>query len=246
MIGRTNTGGGGGGAGLNFKIVGNPQPSNPAENTIWVDTNVDITGWVFSATEPENPTSGMVWVCTGTSSTVAFNALKKNGITVYPMSAKQYVSGELVSVTAQSYQNGAWAEWWDGTLYDAGNEYEFITGGWKGGNVATSSTNTASIVKNADSITIKNASSASNGAITVNAIDLTNYSTLNVEYSGSNCGLRVSPSFPTSAPTANINGDSSSTRKTLTLDISALEGSYQCALSARSASSVTMYKMWLE
>ena len=49
MIGRTNVGGG---AGLNFKVVGNPQPSNPVENTIWVDTDTPITSWVFSATEP--------------------------------------------------------------------------------------------------------------------------------------------------------------------------------------------------
>ena len=34
--------GGSGGAPLNFKVVGNPQPSNPKVNTIWVDTDVPI------------------------------------------------------------------------------------------------------------------------------------------------------------------------------------------------------------
>lgn len=114
-------GAGGGGAGLNFKIVGNPQPSNPAENTIWVDTDVEITSWVFSATEPENPEEGMVWITTGTASTVEFNALKKNGVMVYPISAKQYVSGEWVSKTAKSGKGGAWVDWVaDTVLYNSG------------------------------------------------------------------------------------------------------------------------------
>lgn len=44
--------GGGSGGGLNFKVVGNPQPSTAKENTIWVNTDEDITEWVFA---PENP-----------------------------------------------------------------------------------------------------------------------------------------------------------------------------------------------
>jgi hypothetical protein len=57
--------------------------------------------------------SGAVWITTGKSSPVAFNALKKNNITVYPISAKQYVSGAWVDKTAKSYQNGAWVDWWN-------------------------------------------------------------------------------------------------------------------------------------
>lgn len=101
----------GGGAALNFSIVGNPQPSNPKGNTIWVDTDVEITGWNFTATAPENPSNGMVWFPIGTESPVGFNALKKNKIAVYPLSAKQYVSGTWVDKTAKSYQEGAWKEW---------------------------------------------------------------------------------------------------------------------------------------
>ena len=82
--------GGCGSGGLNFKVVGGTsQPTNPKENTIWVNTSTTITGYVFSAAEPAAPEEGMVWITTGTSSTVEFNALKKNGIQVYPISAKQ-------------------------------------------------------------------------------------------------------------------------------------------------------------
>ena len=87
MLGRTNTGGGC--TSLNFKVVGNPQPSNPKEHTIWVDTDVPISSYVFSATEPEAPEEGMVWISIGTSSAVEFNALKKNALQVYPIAAKQ-------------------------------------------------------------------------------------------------------------------------------------------------------------
>ena len=56
-------------------------------------------------------TEGTLWIQSGASSPVAFNALKKNGITVYPISAKQYVSGAWVDKTAKSYQGGAWVDW---------------------------------------------------------------------------------------------------------------------------------------
>ena len=141
-----NMSGGGGGAGLNFKIVGNPQPAEAKENTIWIDTDVDITGWRFNATEPENPVTGIVWIYTGTTSPAAFNALKKNGIQVYPLSAKQYVSGAWVDKTAKSYQNGAWVDWVT-RLYNLGDECADITGGWTLTKAAG-----ATSVKNADHV----------------------------------------------------------------------------------------------
>lgn len=119
----------GGGAALNFRVVGNPQPENPSENTIWVDTDTEITGWVFSATEPESPHEGMVWIATGTSGPAEFNALKKNGITVCPLYAKQYVDGALVEKTAKICQNGAWADWII-YLYDTGKEFTENGGSW--------------------------------------------------------------------------------------------------------------------
>lgn len=99
--------GGSGGGGLNFKVVGGTtQPTNPTENAIWVNTSVSITDWVFSATEPEGYAHGMVWFSTGTSSAGEFNALKKNGIQVYPISAKQYVSGAWANVEAYIQKDG--------------------------------------------------------------------------------------------------------------------------------------------
>ena len=52
--------------------------------------------------------TGQVWIPTGTSSAVEFNALKKNGIAVYPIAAKQYVSGAWVDKPVEFHQNSEW------------------------------------------------------------------------------------------------------------------------------------------
>jgi hypothetical protein len=103
---------------------------SPRENDIWVNTDVPISSWVFSATAPQGE-EGMVWLTVGSGSSVAFNALKKNGLTVYPVSASQYVGGAWVNKAAQSWQDGAWVSWWvPGTLFADGIDDTAVTGGW--------------------------------------------------------------------------------------------------------------------
>lgn len=173
-------GAGGGGASLNFKVVGNPQPASPEENTIWIDTDIPIAGYYFSATQPEEAVEGMVWITTGTYSPVAFNALKKNGITVYPISAKQYVSGAWVTVSAKSYQNGAWVDWLpEGALYWRGNECVDITGGWTSKawqmqSDAGTAAQTFTIARNDDHLMFTKTGQIGAVMHTTNSIDLTN------------------------------------------------------------------------
>lgn len=122
MLGRTNTCGGGSG-GLNFQVIGGTTaPSNPKENMIWVNTSTTISSWVFSATKPEGMQERDVWFQTGTSSSIEFNALKKNGIQVCPIAAKQYVNGSLVTVGASIYTGGSWEVFSAeiNVLYDSG------------------------------------------------------------------------------------------------------------------------------
>ena len=121
----------GGGSAFDIKVVRNPKPESPKVNTIWADTNTDITDYAFSAAVPENPVPGMVWFLTGTSSPAAFNVLEKGCIMVYPISAKQYIDGAWVSVKAQSYQND-WVDWFM-YLYNKGEEYvDEFGNGWTG------------------------------------------------------------------------------------------------------------------
>jgi hypothetical protein len=120
------------GAELNFEVVGGTtQPVSGVENTIWINTNTEITSWAFSYAEPENPAEGMVWICTGSGCSVDFNALKNNTLEVYPMSAKQYINGSWVNMDAHIYQNGGWLQF-RLYLYKEGDECTAITGGWSG------------------------------------------------------------------------------------------------------------------
>ena len=85
---------------LNFEVVGGTtQPSNPKENTIWVNTSTTITSWVFSIEQPTSPSNGMMWFSTGEYSTVPFNALKNNNMQIWE------------EKTTKSYQNGEWQSW---------------------------------------------------------------------------------------------------------------------------------------
>ena len=121
---------------------------------------------------------GMVWISTGVSNTVAFNALKKNGILLNPTSAKQYVNGAWVEKTAKSYQGGVWKEWLpENYLFKAGYGalVEFTVGNETHAILPT-------ITK--DSITfIGNAWNDQNFAwcVTKKPIDFTNIKTLYVE-----------------------------------------------------------------
>ena len=116
-------GNGGGGASLNFKVVGGTtQPENPKENTIWVNTDTEITSWAFSTDVPESPAAGMVWIKTGFGSATPFNALKKNEVQVHPFSTQQYLDGAWADKTTMIYADGIWS------LFHPSKEYVIQNG----------------------------------------------------------------------------------------------------------------------
>lgn len=166
---------------LNFKVVNGWQtePSDPEENTIWVNTGVAITSWIFSATEPENPSEGMVWFSTGTTSPVEFNALKKNGIQIYPTAAKVYNAGAWQDKEAKIYQNGAWIDWF---IY-----IHSVNGGYNKSYFGSYSIpfmgSTAFTVDQSGIYTVNGNASLSNFIID-NPIDLASYSFLEFETKG--------------------------------------------------------------
>lgn len=167
---------------LNFDVVayGSEEEllaDTPAENTIGIITDTPITGYRFSATEPENMNEGEVWILTGDGSSVPFNSLKISDAyinMVYPLNAKQYINGVLTNVTAKSYQNGDWIDWWN-KLYSYGDECIKITGGW----THYVSFGTATSTKKADSIYVTCTEGTSGAAIDIrhiNKINLTHRS----------------------------------------------------------------------
>lgn len=116
---------------LNFKIAAYTTADQrdadaPKENTIGIVTTLPVTGYLFSAKEPENPEKGLLWIAVGAASAVEFNALKKNGLCIYPLYAKQYTLSTVSPweyVDARSRKGGKWVEWTaDITLYANGSE----------------------------------------------------------------------------------------------------------------------------
>ncbi len=177
---------GAGGALLNLKIVGNPKPQTAKENTIWIDTDAKITGWIFSSTQPENLAEGQLWIATDKRSTAAFDILKKNGIQIYPVSAKQYIAGQLVAKAAQIWKDGKWVEWM-AYLYHSGDTCDALSGGWGNfGSLNQFSTNAADPNgKRAMALNTGTNSSMNWGyASTVQKIDLSNFQALQARVSG--------------------------------------------------------------
>ena len=54
---------------------------------------------------------GTLWIVTGAASSAAFNALKRNDLRVYPVSAKQYVNGAWMDQEARICQRSRWKDW---------------------------------------------------------------------------------------------------------------------------------------
>lgn len=123
------------GGGLNLKVVGGTaQPTAPAANTVWVNTDTDINGYAFSATEPTSPVEGMVWIGVGNTSPAAMNVGKKDIVMLYPAACQQYISGAWVKKDAQVYTGGVWHELAAGLRIIANGIYDDnITGGWVAG-----------------------------------------------------------------------------------------------------------------
>lgn len=169
--------------------------------------------------------TGQVWFPTGTSSPVSFNAVKKNSLMVYPLSAKQYIGGTWVEKTAKSYQGGAWVEWWSGQLYENGNTYASFTGGYSIYGDGTT------LTENADHLYIE--SQGPSGVYNNNPVDMTDYGTLTFDWTCVRGGIDIRFQVRTdkstggsgwAAGTTIVGPDA--TRQTTTLDISGLSGSY--------------------
>lgn len=123
---------------LNFKVVGGTSaPSNPTENTIWINTNVTISKWSFFKTKPTwTMSDGWVYIVSEISTNnvaTSFDAVVQNEMWVNPISAWQYVNGAWVQKDMQIYKNGAWIPY-TVFLYKSGDQCSSTTGGWAGDN----------------------------------------------------------------------------------------------------------------
>lgn len=220
---------GAGGAALNFKVVGNPQPAAPSENTIWVDTDVPITAWEFSSKAPAEPVEGMVWFQSGAASVAQFNALKKNNLTIYPNGSSQYVDGAWVGVDARTYRDGEWIEW-ALYLYDFG-EFNEIAGSLTQRGVSKYSNGGPITVRHdAEGVSVMTDNTSTGLAYFNKKVDLTSYKTLVFHgwvnnHKGNGYGCAIGVWDDTFSAVAVLEGMSRADGL-YTLDISAISGSY--------------------
>lgn len=266
----------GGGASLNFFVKAYETTEDmlaetPKNNTIGVVTSVDIASWIFSSVEPEASVNGAVWFKTGIDSLVAFNALKKNGVNVYPRAAYQSIDGVWVRLEAMSFQDGQWVKWITYTyLYDTGDECTDITGGWTAaGKKANSSSNTdasaPTVTRAEDYLLAKITADEKSGILYAKkTVDLSSHTKLVAEgefylasesASAPNLALCLWTSIGTYYQTNLVSrvgvSEKGSVVKRLELDLSAIDGAHIVGFLVNTTNSaggsyVKIEKCWLE
>ena len=243
--------GNGGGAPLNFKVVRYESkadlPATAKENTIAVFSGTDISCWKFSPSEPTDPINGMVWFLYGTTGFVSFNALRKNAISLYPISASQYIGGDWVNVQAGIYQNDAFDEWFNGTIYNDNwyADYKFVA--FPSGQNGPYEWGAVTIDNDSNPVTV--IAKAGHGAYIAD-VDVTDYNTLEVcyELSGSNgwinFGFATDLAWRDNTGTSFVGVKSHSwtnvAKTTQNFDISALSGKYPFKLNMYNST----FKLW--
>lgn len=250
-----NMNGGGGSVGLNFKIVGGViEPVSPSENIIWVNTDTQITEWTFRVIEPEEPIEGMVWFPTSKASLSEFNALKNNGIMVYPISTKQYIGGAWADKTAKIYQGGIWKNVLN-TMYlfesGTGNLVPFtkkLSSDLSGYacEITTSNITASSYVSDTEAGYVS--------FYTTSKVDLTGFSTLYFEVKVSKAWDGDEPTFGVASATipateAGVNkfvaykSVGVCSKKTISMDISGIDSGY---IGAWACGNFIVYNIWCE
>lgn len=199
------------------------------------------------ASDTNTGTSAKTWTATvGATGTYTITATATDG------SGK--TKSATVSITADGQVKTVTLAYWDGTIYDAGNEYTAQTGGWTcvttGGNAIATKTNNELFVS------VENTSNTAY-ARTANKISLTGFTKIQATVSaqthvsswGGNerCKLLVSANADLSNPVASVQ-PTTNNAQTLSLDIN-LTGTYyvgiKAAAGAESSVSMTVTKIKL-
>lgn len=197
----------------------------------------------------------------GTSGTFLFKLPEIGTWTVTITNDTRTVSKE-VEITAEGQSKDVVMSFWNGKLYDAGNQYTDITGGWE----KVGATNTVTF--NDTNINIVAGSAYATPTVsTVNAVDLSSFTTLSTiisdgatshdrrKYKGilKAVTLDESGKETVAATTALTNGPSGSTFPQTDLDVSALTGEYYIRIvaqyvggTASIAGTLFVHKVWLE
>lgn len=256
--------GGGAGGGLNFKVVGGTTQPTGKENLIWVKTSTTITGYMFAGTKPASVANGTVLIQTAATSDAAFNALKKDTLMVYPDSVSQYINGAWEKRDAWIYQNSAWKQISWSWLYVIQNGVIVTPPGF--GTFGYTGNTTLPTITAGEGYQQIASTSNSNAVTTDSAIDLTNVTTVyadinlvkvtqstTAKWKGISLAVlnAVGVANHSALTNAIIEQQLTTTigEQTLSVDVSALTGSYYIGLTASSngtaGSTIQAKNIWL-
>lgn len=227
---------GGGGTGLNLKVVGGTtQPENPRENTIWINTDTAITGYVLSPTQPESVAEGVVWLKTADEG-VEINVGKKNAVLLHLADGKLYTGGTWANVEGWAYAGGNWQQFAFERLYlfRAGVDNTELTGGWTSDGYTDNGTkNYYGTVKIADDyIEFVSKSPGYRGGGTAKKVDLQGFRKITAICSSSNTdgtsdfGISNIKDANRNKSVATIDGGPNFTKKMLSINLDNAQGSY--------------------
>lgn len=102
---------------LNFEIISSiTEPTNPIENTIWINTDIKIGEWQILKDEPTTRVNGNelaigdIWLMNENFRAVSFNPLKQNNLKMFIHTPKQWNGTSWDTKDGYIYQNGEWIE----------------------------------------------------------------------------------------------------------------------------------------
>lgn len=111
---------------LNFEVIcSTTRPTNPKENTIWINTDIDATGWLFYDFSQYNSNipiweeeNGFIEINAHAyfQRETSFNLLKQNYIILAPSSAWQYINSKWIHREGQIYLSGKWVDFFSAAI----------------------------------------------------------------------------------------------------------------------------------
>jgi len=224
--------GGGSGGGLNFTVVGGTtQPANPAENTVWVVTDVPAGAWSVSFNTPDPAQEGDIFLKLSPSS-FSVDLTGDGAVTVKISNVLQLVAGAWVQREARIYRNGAWEE------AALGERVLLDEAGWRSGLSFRTVTDRADITIDNGAYPVTLFMYRYSGAY-IPDIDFTDYDTLefDLELAANDKALLAvsdTTTYNTSASSelAALRRDGEIPRGYYALDVSAITGKHHIKISA--------------
>ena len=189
-------------------------------------------------------------ICTVTNGSKTYKALNTSGAAAFVVDPGEWVVraygtggdvSENVTVTAGGWVS-ATLNFWQGEVYDRGNEYLDFTGGigaYPAAREGTTGTGKGTLTKNANSITLS-VYGNDIAAATENKLDLSNFATLAVNITSTNaggnrCALCVWSERDKLVSMTYLGA----TAGKVTLDVSSLDGSYYVGVGLWAAATVS-------